>query len=179
MRLKKNLLSNIFSSAVKTRNSPFECLSIKICRAKNHSLLILISLLRLKCKQKNSNKFKKSIIFLADTFGITSFLIKVIFSRSFKIFSDSRVSEKLFFLSVEKFLKQTPALVVLNRAPKQTNRGNSRCMTTTKLLHKLLKQLQYHTFSNQYHISIQLLSVTTSSRPSGDKGEFAEDAGWL
>ena len=174
MRLKKNLLSNIFSSAVKTRNSPFECLSIKICRAKNHSLLILISLLRLKCKQKNS----QSIIFLADTFGITSFLIKVIFSRSSKIFSDSRVSEKLFFLSVEKFLKQTPALVVLNRAPKQTNRGNSRCMTTTKLLHKL-KQLQYHTFSNQYHISIQLLSVTTSSRPSGDKGEFAEDAGWL
>ena len=175
MRLKKNLLSNIFSSAVKTRNSPFECLSIKICRAKNHSLLILISLLRLKCKQKNS----QSIIFLADTFDITSFLIKVIFSRSSKIFSDSRVSEKLFFLSVEKFLKQTPALVVLNRAPKQTNRGNSRSVTTTKLLHKLLKQLQYHTFSNQYHISIQLLSVTTSSRPSGDKGEFAEDAGWL
>ena len=173
MRLEKNLLSNIFSSAVKTRNSPFECLSIKICRAKNHSLLILISLLRLKCKQKNS----QSIIFLADTFGITSFLIKVIFSRSSKTFSDSRVSEKK--LSVEKFLKQTPALVVLNRAPKQTNRGNSRCMTTTKLLHKLLKQLQYHTFSNQYHISIQLLSVTTSSRPSGDKGEFAEDAGWL
>ena len=175
MRLKKNLLSNIFSSAVKTRNSPFECLSIKICRAKNHSLLILISLLRLKCKQKNS----QSIIFLADTFDIMSFLIKVIFSRSSKIFSDSRVSEKLFFLSVEKFLKQTPALVVLNRAPKQTNRGNSRCVTTTKLLHKLLKQLQYHTFSNQSHISIQLLSVTTSSRPSGDKGEFAEDAGWL
>ena len=101
MRLKKNLLSNIFSSAVKTRNSPFECLSIKICRAKNHSLLILISLLRLKCKQKNS----QSIIFLADTFDIMSFLIKVIFSRSSKIFSDSRVSEKLFFLSVEKFLK--------------------------------------------------------------------------
>ena len=175
MRLKKNSLSNIFSSSVKTRNSPFECLSIKICRAKNHSLLILISLLRLKCKQKNS----QSIIFLADTFDITSFLIKVIFSRSSKIVSDSRVSEKLFFLSVEKFLKQTPALVVLNRAPKQTNRGKSRCVTTTKLLHKLLKQLQYHTFSNQYHISIQLLSVTTSSRPSGDKGEFAEDAGWL
>ena len=171
MRLKKNLLSNIFSSAVKTRNSPFECLSIKICRAKNHSLLILISLLRLKCKQKNS----QSIIFLADTFDITSFLIKVIFSRSSKIFSDSRVSEKKIFFSVEKFLKYTPALVVLNRAPKQTNRGNSRCMTTTKLLHTL-KQLQYHTFSNQYHISIQLLSVTTSSRPSGDKGEFAEDA---
>ena len=135
MRLKKNLLSNIFSSAVKTRNSPFECLSIKICRAKNHSLLILISLLRLKCKQKNS----QSIIFLADTFGITSFLIKVIFSRSSKIFSDSRVSEKKIFFSVEKFLKYTPALVVLNRAPKQTNRGNSRSVTTTKLLHKLLK----------------------------------------
>ena len=52
-------------------------------------------------QKKNS----QSIIFLADTFDITSFLIKVIFSRSSKIFSDSRVSEKLFFLSVEKFLK--------------------------------------------------------------------------
>ena len=69
-------------------------------RQKSFSLNINI-IIAFKMQKKNS----QSIIFLADTFDITSFLIKVIFSRSSKIFSDSRVSEKLFFLSVEKFLK--------------------------------------------------------------------------
>ena len=62
----------------------------KICRTQNLFLLILL-FLRLKCKRSNS----QSISFLVEIFGIAfqftrSFLTKLNFSRSSKIFSNPR-----------------------------------------------------------------------------------------
>ena len=79
MCLKKNSWSNSFSSLITTENCFF---SIKICHTFNLFLLILF--LRL--------KFKWSIIFLAEVFGIAFkftrfFLKKLNFSCSSKIYS--------------------------------------------------------------------------------------------
>ena len=62
--LMKNSSSNSFSS-FKPWNSPFECLSIKICRTQNNFPLMLL-FLRLKCKQSNSD----CISFLTEILAI-------------------------------------------------------------------------------------------------------------
>ena len=62
--LNKDSWWNSFSSLTKTWNSPFECVSIKICHI--HKLFLLILFLRLKFKRRNSH----SISFLAEIFDI-------------------------------------------------------------------------------------------------------------
>ena len=104
MWLKKNSWSNSFSSLTKTWNSPFKCLSIKICHT--HNLFLLILFLRLKFKRSNS----QGISFLAEIFGIAfeftrSCLTKLSFSCSSKIYSDPwKIFPylKIFFLFVGK-----------------------------------------------------------------------------
>ena len=91
--LKKNSWSNSFSSLTKTWNSPFECLSIKICRTQNLFLLILL-FLRLKCKRSNSqsNSFLAKVFAIAFVPSLTACLAKTKsnFSRSSKILSNPR-----------------------------------------------------------------------------------------
>ena len=90
MYLNKNSRANTFSSLTKTWNSPFECLSIKVCCNQNLFPLILLFL---HLKRKLSNL--QNINFLAEIFAIAfeftrSFLKKFNFSRSLKIFFEPR-----------------------------------------------------------------------------------------
>ena len=83
------------------------------------------------------------------------FIVKQIYIRNYTLNPGPPITNFLssFCCEMENF-EQIFVLVQPNTAFRQQ-------ITTAKLLHKYFKQtMQYYTFSNWYHTSIQLLSIT-------------------